>query len=60
MIKFSLLIKKLSYGLNCKKNIESKNSKDAKTKNGRIILLTKCGVCDSRKLKFIKSKKLVD
>ena len=33
-----------SYCLNCRKNTESKNSKAVKTKNGRIILLSKCAV----------------
>ena len=37
-----------------KKNTESKNPKVARSKNGRIILLSKCAVCDSKKSKFIK------
>ena len=31
-----------------------KNKKVIKTKYGRIMLLTKCAVCDYKKLKFIK------
>ena len=31
------------------KNMESKNPKVARTKNGRIMLLSKCAVCDSKK-----------
>ena len=31
-----------------------KNPKVIKTNNGRITLLSKCAVCDSKKLKFIK------
>ena len=27
-----------------------------KTKNGRIMLLSKCAVCNSRKLEFIKGQ----
>ena len=27
-----------------------------RTKNGRIILLSKCAVCDSKKFKFIKEQ----
>ena len=34
--------------------IESKNAKIAKTKNGGIMLLLKCAVCDNKKSKFIK------
>ena len=39
----------LSYCLKCRKNTESKNPKVVKTKNGRIMLLLKCAVCDSKK-----------
>ena len=46
----------LSYYLKCRKNTESKNPQDVKTKNGRITLLSKCAVCDSKKLKFIKEQ----
>ena len=46
----------LSYCLKCRKNTESKNPKVAKTKNRRIMLLSKCAVCDSKKSKFIKQQ----
>ena len=46
----------LSYCLKCRKNTESKILKVAKTKNGRIMLLSKCGVCDSKKSKFIRQQ----
>ena len=39
----------LSHCLKCQKNTESKNPKVAKTKNVRIMLLSKCAVCDSKK-----------
>ena len=38
----------LWYCLKCKKNTESKNSKVGRTKDGRIMLLSKCAVCDSK------------
>ena len=44
------------YCFKCRKNTESKNLKVAKTKNGRIMLLSKCAVCDSKKSKFIKEQ----
>ena len=44
----------LSYCLKCRKNIESKNPKVARTEKRRIMLLSKCVVCNSKKLKFIK------
>ena len=40
----------------CKENTESKKPKVVKTKNGRIMLLSKCDVCDSKKPKFIKER----
>ena len=43
-----------SYCLKCRKNSESENPKVAKTNNGRIILLSKCAVCNSKKSKFMK------
>ena len=45
----------LSYCLKCRKNTESKNPKVVKTKIGRIMLLSNCAVCDSKKFKFSKS-----
>ena len=37
-------------------NTESKDSNVAKTKNGRVMLLSKCAVCDRKKSKFIKQQ----
>ena len=48
----------LSYCLKCRKNTESKNRKSVKTKNGIIILLSKCLVYNNKKSKFLKNKKL--
>ena len=38
----------LSYCLKCWKNTESKNLKVVRTKNGRIMLLSKCEMCNSK------------
>ena len=46
----------LSHCLKCRKNTESKNPKVARTKNGRIMLLSKCAVCNSKKSKFLKQQ----
>ena len=46
----------LSYCLKCWRNTESKNQKIAKTKKGKIMLLSKCAVCDSKKSRFMKEK----
>ena len=45
-----------SYCLKCIKNIESKNPKVKKTKSGRVMLSSKCAVCDSKKSKFNKQQ----
>ena len=39
----------LSYWLKSRKDTENKNPKVAQTKNGRIMPLSKCAVCDSKK-----------
>ena len=46
----------LSYCLKCRKNTESKNPEVVKIKNGRIILLSKCAVCNSKKSNFLKEQ----
>ena len=46
----------LSYCWKCKKNTESKSPTFVKTKKRRILLLSKCEVCDSKKSKLIKEK----
>ena len=44
----------LSYCWNCRKNKESKNSKDVRKKNGRLKVLSKWEVCDNKKSRFIQ------
>ena len=39
----------LSYCLKCRKNAESKNPNVFKTKNGRIMILSKCSACNNKK-----------
>ena len=46
----------LSYCLKCRKNTESKSPKVVKTKIGRIMPLSKCSVCNSKKSKFLKEQ----
>ena len=47
----------LSYCLKGRKNRKSKNTDFSKTKTERIMLLSKCAVCESENLKLIKEKK---
>ena len=46
----------LSYCLKCRKNAESKNPEVGRTENGRIILLSKCVLCNSKISKFLKEQ----
>ena len=53
----------LSYCLKCRKKktkqkTESKNPQVVKTKNIRIMLLSKSAVCNSKKSEFIKEKQV--
>ena len=47
----------LSYCLKCRKNTESKNPKVARTKNERIMLLSKFAVCDNKKIEIYQRAK---
>ena len=42
----------LYYCFKCRQNTEFKNPKVVKTRNGRIMLLLKCGKCNSKKSIF--------
>ena len=46
----------LSYCLKCRKNTESKNLKVVRTKKGRMMLLSKYSMCNSKKSKFLKTQ----
>ena len=46
----------LPYCLKYRKNTESKNPQVVRTKNGRIMPLSKCAVFNSKKSKFIKEQ----
>ena len=48
----------LSYCLKCGKITESKNPNFGRTKNRRIMLLSKCAVCESKKSKFFKQQEV--
>ena len=46
----------LSYCLKCKKNTESINPKVPKRTNGKMLVLSTCAICGSKKSKFIKEQ----
>ena len=43
-----------SYCLKCKKNTEKIDPKVSSTSNGRVMILSKCAICDSKESRFIK------
>ena len=44
----------LTHCLKCKNDAEFVDSEVIKTRNGRSILLSKCGLCSSKKSRFMK------
>ena len=46
----------LTFCLKCKRNTKNIDVKMIKTKNGRLNLLSKCGVCGSKKSRFMKEQ----
>ena len=46
----------LSFCLKCRENTEIINPKVSKTTNGKMMVLSKCTICGSKKSKFIKEQ----
>ena len=46
----------LTYCLKCRKNTENLNPKVFKTKNGRLIVQSKCTECGIKKWRFVKEQ----
>ena len=46
----------MSYCLKCRKIVENKNLNVLRTKNRRIMLLSKCAECNGKKTKFLKEE----
>ena len=44
-----------SYCLKCRKDTEIINPRVSNTSNSRIMILSKCTICGSKKLRFIKN-----
>ena len=45
-----------TYCLKCKRNTKNIDSKMLETKNGRLMLLSKCAICDNKKSRFMKEQ----
>ena len=46
----------LTYCVKCRKNTENLNSKIFKTKNGRLIMQSKCADSGMKKTRFVKEQ----
>ena len=49
-----------SYCFKCRKNTENIDPNIWSTSNGKVMILSKCGTCGSKKSRFIKNKKQKD
>ena len=49
-------IKMKSYCLKCWKDTENIDSKVSNSSNGRVMILSKCAICKSKKSRFIKNQ----
>ena len=45
-----------AYYMKCRKNSEIVNSKSFKSKNGRLIMQSKCPLCRIKKSRFVKEQ----
>ena len=45
-----------SYSLKCKKHTKNIDPQVSRTSNGKLMILSKCAICDGRKSKFIKKQ----
>ena len=45
-----------SYWLKCKKYTKSINPQVSSTSNGKMMILSKCAICGSKKSRFIKNQ----
>ena len=45
-----------SYCLKCKKYTKNINPRVSSTSNGKVMILSKCAICNSKKSKFIKKQ----
>ena len=45
-----------SYCLKCKKDTENIDPKISSSSNGRVMILSKCAICNNTKSRFIKNQ----
>ena len=49
-----------TYCVKCRKNAENLNSRIFKTKNGRLLMQSKCTDCGIKKSRFVKEQEAKD
>ena len=47
-----------SYCLKCKKHTKNINPQVSSTSNGKVIILSKCAICGSKKSRFSKNQEV--
>ena len=47
-----------NYCLSCKKDYKNINPKIVRTKNNRLMMLSKCAICNNKKSRFIKEQEV--
>ena len=45
-----------SYCLKCKEHTKNINAQVSSTSNGKVMILSKCAICGSKKSRFIKNQ----
>ena len=50
------MYKMKSYCLKCKKHTKNINPQVSSTSNGKVMILSKCAICNSKKSKFINKQ----
>ena len=46
------------YCLKCRKDTENIDPKVSGSSNGRLMILSKCAICDDKKIKFVKNQEV--
>ena len=48
-----------SHCLKCRKDTENMYPKVSNTSNGKAMILSKCAICGSKKLRFVKNQEVI-
>ena len=53
-------MKKETYSLVCKKHTETTNPKIVRNRQNRLMILSNCGICGSKKSRFTKEQQAME